>query len=115
MSNLEDLISQNELPHFQGTFNNKLVITRPSVYSYRSDSIIKLSPSHLLMRKMLSSFTPMTGGSLALDLVLHQINLYMLVWSRRTSKILKIFTLGINEVQLSGHSPEKDDRKLVTF
>ena len=89
MSNLEELISQNKLPHFQGTSNNNLVMTRPSAYIYRSDSIITFPPNHLLMRRKRSSFTPTAGVSFTWESSIHQRDLCKIIWSRRKSEIPK--------------------------
>ena len=112
MSETEALFSQHKLQHFQdisrtidpSTYTisnhkmvtNKLARTRPTTYIHRSDSIITFTPNHLLMRRKLSPITPTAGGSFTLELILHQRDLYMIVWSRRRSEILKIFTLGTN-------------------
>jgi hypothetical protein len=94
MSNLEELISQNELPHFQGTFNNNLVITRPLIFSHRSDSIISLSPSQLMIRRKLSINPPIIGANLMLESSVPQKDLYKIDWSRREYEIPNSLTLG---------------------
>ena len=110
LSETEALFSQNKLQHLQDisrtidpsiytisnykVVTNKLASTRPTTYIHRSDSIITFTPSHLLMRRKLSPITPIAGASFTLEFSLHQRDLYKIVWSRRRSEILKIFTPG---------------------
>merc|ERR1712002_431348 len=94
MSNLEEMISQNELPHFQGTFNNNLVITRPLIFNHRSDSIFSLSPSQLMIRRKLSINPSIIGANLMLESSVLQGEFYKINLYRGEFEIPNSLTLG---------------------
>ena len=94
MGNLEELISPNELPRFQGTFNNNLVMIKPLSFSHRSDSIISLSPSQLMIRRKLSINPSIIGANLMLESSVLQGEFYKINLYRGEFEIPNSLTLG---------------------
>ena len=103
MSETEVLFAQLKLQHIQNISRtisnhkmrtNNLAKARPLTYIHRSDSLISLTPSQLLIRRKLSINPPITGAIFTLESSAPQKDLYKIDWSRRESEILKALTPG---------------------